>query len=126
METVRLLVGAKAFQVAAGGLLALALGAALGVGLGSDHPAAANVETITSTGISTLAAPPASTVHSTITTTRRGHTVLVPVSSVLPGATRTVSTPPHTVTHTATATVTQTSTVTQTGPTTTVTVTVTT
>ena len=56
LAIVRLLTGSNAFRMTAATLLAVALGAALGIGLGSNQPAAANVETITSTGVSTLPA----------------------------------------------------------------------
>jgi hypothetical protein len=58
METLRLIVGSKAFATIAGGSLLMILGAALGVAIGSDSSsnAATSLRTITKDGTTRVVA----------------------------------------------------------------------
>ena len=58
METLRLILGSKAFATIAGGSLLMVLGAALGVAIGSDSSssAATSLSTITKNGTTRIVA----------------------------------------------------------------------
>jgi ABC-type glycerol-3-phosphate transport system substrate-binding protein len=122
METLRLILGSKAFATIAGGSLLMVLGAALGVAIGSDSSsnAATSRLTITKNGTTRIVAVSAKPETKTVK-----HTVIKRKTVHKPGSTsvQTVTGPSQTVTHTVTqthtvkvpTTVTQTITVT-TGP----------
>jgi hypothetical protein len=121
METVRLILGSKAFATIAGGSLLMVLGAALGVAIGSnpDSSAATELSTITKNGTTRIVAVSAKpktkivkhkvkvTVTKKKTVTEPGgtsvHTITGPTHTVTDVRTRTVTT---TVTSTTTQTVT--------------------
>ena len=116
METLRLILGSKAFATIAGGSLLMILGAALGVAIGSDpSSSAATLQTVTRNGTTRIVAvsakPETKTVRPRVTVTKR-KTVNKPGSTSV----RTVTGPTHTVTVKRTQTVTTTvpTTVTQT------------
>jgi hypothetical protein len=120
METVRLILGSKAFATIAGGSLLMVLGAALGVAIGSnpDSSAATELSTITKNGTTRIVAvsakPKTKIVKHKVTVTKK-NTVKGP------GATsfQTVTSPPRTITVVRTRTVTTTATSTVTSVTTT-------
>ena len=114
METLRLILGSKAFATIAGGSLLVVLGAALGVAIGSDpNSSAATLSTITKNGTTRIVA-----VSAKPTTVNRKVKVTVTKKKTVtePGGTsvHTVTGPTHTVTHTRTVTQTVPTTVTQT------------
>ena len=119
METLRLILGSKAFATIAGGSLLMILGAALGIAIGSDpsSSAATSLSTVTRNGTTRIVAvsakPETKTVKHRVTVTKRKT-----VNRPGPGSTsvRTVTGPTHTVTVKRTQTVTTTvaTTVTQT------------
>ena len=115
METLRLIVGSKAFATIAGGSLLMILGAALGVAIGSDSSsnAATSLETITKNGTTRIVAvsakPQTKIVKHRVTVTKK-KTVSGPGSTSL----RTVTGPGQTQTVTRTRTVTVPTTVTTT------------
>ena len=116
METVRLILGSKAFATIAGGSLLMILGAALGVAIGSDpSSSAATLSTITKNGTTRIVAVSAKPT----TVDRKVKVTVVKKKTVRePGGTsvHTVTGPTHTVTdvRTRTVTTTVTSTTTQT------------
>jgi hypothetical protein len=117
METLRLILGSKAFATIAGGSLLMVLGAALGVAIGSDSSssAATSLATITRNGttrIVAVSAKPKTVDRKVKVTVTRKKTVNEQGSTSV----RTITGPTQTVTDTRTRTVTQT--VTQTVPTT--------
>jgi len=117
METVRLILGSKAFATIAGGSLLMVLGAALGVAIGSDSSSNASTSrlTITKNGTTRIVAvsakPETKTVKHTVT---RRKTVHKPGSTSVQTVTGPGQTVTHTVTQTHTVTVTVPTTVTQT------------
>ena len=123
METVRLILGSKAFATIAGGSLLMVLGAALGVAIGSDPSsnAATSLETVTKNGTTRIVAvsakPDTKTVKHTVT---KRKTVTKPAATST--SVQTVTGPSQTVTHTVTQThtvkvpTTVTQTITVTGP----------
>jgi len=122
METLRLILGSKAFATIAGGSLLMVLGAALGVAVGSDSSsnAATSLQTVTKNGttrIVAVSAKPQTKIEKHTVTKRK--TVTKPASTST--SVQTVTGPSQTVTHIVTrtqkvpTTVTQTVTVT-TGP----------
>ncbi len=120
METVRLILGSKAFATIAGGSLLMVLGAALGVAIGSDpnSSAATELSTITKNGttrIVAVSAKPKTVKHKVIVTKKK--TVKGPGSTAT--SFQTVTGPPRTVTVVRTHTVTTTATTTITSVTTT-------
>jgi hypothetical protein len=122
METLRLILGSKAFATIAGGSLLMVLGAALGVAIGSDSSssAATSLLTITKNGttrIVPVSAKPKIIRHRVQVTVTKKKTVTEPGGTSI----HNVTGPTHTVTKTKTKTVTTTvpTTVTQTVTTTT-------
>jgi hypothetical protein len=119
METVRLILGSKAFATIAGGSLLMVLGAALGVAIGSDSSsnAATSHLTVTKNGTTRIVAvsakPETKTVKHTVT---KRKTVHKPGSTSIQTQTQTqtVTGPSQTVIHTVTQTKTVPTTVTQT------------
>jgi hypothetical protein len=117
METLRLILGSKAFATIAGGSLLMVLGAALGVAIGSDpnSSAATELSTITKNGTTRIVAvsakPKTKIVKHKVTVTKK-KTVKGPGSTAT--SFQTVTGPTHTVTdvrtHTVTTTVTSTTT----------------
>jgi uncharacterized protein (DUF58 family) len=123
METLRLILGSKAFATIAGGSLVMVLGAALGVAIGSDSSsnAAASRLTVTKNGTTRIVAvsakPETKTVKHTVTKRKTVHkpgstSIQTVTGPTVTGPSQTVI---HTVTKTVPTTVTQTVTVT-TGP----------
>ena len=117
METLRLILGSKAFATIAGGSLLMILGAALGVAIGSDSSSAAatSLSTITKNGttrIVAVSAKPTTVDHKVKVTVTKRKTLTEPGGTSV----RTVTGPTHTVTDVRTRTVTNTvpTTVTQT------------
>jgi hypothetical protein len=120
METLRLILGSKAFATIAGGSLLMVLGAALGVAIGSDSSsnAATSLQTVTKNGTTRIVAvsakPETKTVKHTVT---KRKTVNKPGSTsvqTVTGPTKTVTGPTKTVVVTQTHTVTVPTTVTST------------
>ena len=107
METLRLILGSKAFATIAGGSLLMVLGAALGVAIGSDSSSAAatSLATITKNGTTRIVA-----VSAKPTTVKHRVTVTKKKTVKEPGGTsvHTVTGPTHTVTDVRTQTVTNT------------------
>jgi hypothetical protein len=115
METLRLILGSKAFATIAGGSLLMVLGAALGVAIGSDSSsnAATSLQTVTRNGttrIVAVSAKPKTVVHKV--TVKKRKVVKGPGSTSF----ETVTAEPHTVIRTHTVTETVTSTITTTAP----------
>ena len=115
MDTLRLILGSKAFATIAGGSLLMVLGAALGVAIGSDSSsnAATSLKTVTGNGttrIVAVSAKPKTVDRKVKVTITKKRTVKGPGSTSV----QTVTGP----THTETRTVTRTQTVTTTVPTT--------
>jgi len=116
MDTLRLILGSKAFATIAGGSLLMVLGAALGVAIGSDSSSTAattSLKTVTKDGttrIVAVSAKPKTVDHKVKVTITKKRTVKSPGSTSV----QTVTGP----THTETRTVTKTQTVTTTVPTT--------
>jgi hypothetical protein len=115
METLRLILGSKAFATIAGGSLLMVLGAALGVAIGSDSSshAATSLQTLTKNGttrIIAVSAKPKTVVHKV--TVKKKKTVKGPGTTSF----ETVTAPAHTVVRTHTVTDTVTSTITVTAP----------
>ena len=119
METLRLILGSKAFATIAGGALLMVLGAALGIAIGSDpsSSAATTLSTVTKNGTTRIVAvsakPETKTVKHRVTvkkTKTKTKTVTGPGSTSV----KTVTGPAQTVTTTKTRTVTVPTTVTQT------------
>ena len=115
METLRLILGSKAFATIAGGSLLMVLGAALGVAIGSDSSssAATSLLTITKNGttrIVPVSAKPKVIRHRVKVTVTKKKTVTEPGGTSI----HTVTGPTHTVTKTKTVTTTVPTTVTQT------------
>ena len=115
METLRLILGSKAFATIAGGSLLMILGAALGVAIGSDSnsSAATSLATITRNGttkIVAVSAKPTTVKHKVKVTVTKKRTVTGPGGTSV----RTVTGPTQTVTHVRTVTTTVPTTVTQT------------
>ena len=119
METLRLILGSKAFATIAGGALLMVLGAALGIAIGSDpsSSAATTLSTVTKNGTTRIVAvsakPETKTVKHRVTvkkTKTKTQTVTGPGSTSV----KTVTGPAQTVTTTKTRTVTVPTTVTQT------------
>ena len=108
METVRLILGSKAFATIAGGLLLMILGAALGVAIGSDSSSsAATLSTITKNGttrIVAVSAKPKTVDHKVKVTVTKKKTVREPGATSV----RNVTGPTRTVTDIRTRTVTTT------------------
>ena len=109
METVRLILGSKAFATIAGGSLLMILGAALGVAIGSDpsSSAATTLSTITKNGttrIVAVSAKPKTVDHKVKVTVTKKKTVKEPGGTSV----HTVTGPTHTVTDVRTRTVTTT------------------
>lgn len=105
METLRLILGSKAFATIAGGSLLLILGAALGIAVGSDSTSAAatSLSTITKNGttrIVAVSAKPTTVDHKVKVTVVKPKTVTAPGGTSV----HTVTGPTHTVTHTVTTT----------------------
>jgi hypothetical protein len=101
METLRLILGSKAFATIAGGSLLLILGAALGVAVGSDSSSAAatSLSTITENGttrIVAVSAKPTTVDHKVKVTVVKRKTVTAPGGTSF----HTVTGPTRTVTHT--------------------------
>ena len=118
METLRLILGSKAFATIAGGSLLMVLGAALGVAIGSDSSSsAATLSTITKNGttrIVAVSAKPTTVDRKVKVTVTKKKTVTEPGGTsvhTVTGPTRTV-TQTRTVTSTVPTTVTQTITIT--------------
>ena len=120
METLRLILGSKAFATIAGGSLLMVLGAALGVAIGSDSSshAATSLETVTKNGTTRIVAvsakPDTKTVKDTVT---KRKTVNKPGSTsvqTVTGPAQTVTGPTKTVVSTQIHTVTVPTTVTST------------
>ncbi|MGH3073502.1 MAG: hypothetical protein ACRDQC_01165 [Gaiellales bacterium] len=113
METLRLILGSKAFATIAGGSLLMILGAALGVAIGSDSnsSAATSLATITRNGTTKIVAVSAkpTTVKHRITITKK-KTVTGPSGTSV----RTITGPTQTVTNVRTVTKTVPTTVTTT------------
>jgi hypothetical protein len=122
METLRLILGSKAFATIAGGSLLLILGAALGVAVGSDSTsgAATSLSTITRNGTTRIVAVSAkpTTVDHKVKVTRH-KTVTEPGTTAVHNITGPTQT--ETVTRTRTVRITVVSTVTAPPPTSTVT-----
>jgi hypothetical protein len=114
METLRLILGSKAFATIAGGSLLMVLGAALGVAIGSDSSSsAATLSTITKNGttrIVAVSAKPTTVDHKVKVTVTKRKTVTEPGGTSV----HTVTGPTQTVTKTRTVTLTVPTTVTQT------------
>lgn len=115
METLRLILGSKAFATIAGGLLLMVLGAALGIAIGSDpsSSAATTLSTVTRNGTTRIVAVSAKPETKTVkhkVTVKKTKTVTGPGSSSV----KTVTGPAQTVTTTKIRTVTVPTTVTQT------------
>jgi hypothetical protein len=117
METVRLILGSKAFATIAGGSLLMVLGAALGVAIGSDSRsnAATSLQTVTKNGTTRIVAvseKPKTVNHKVKVTVTKKKTVTEPGGTSV----HTITGPTHTVTdvRTRTVTTTVTSTTTQT------------
>ena len=113
METLRLILGSKAFATIAGGSLLMILGAALGVAIGSDSnsSAATSLATITRNGttkIVAVSAKPTTVKHKVKVTVTKKRTVTGPGGTSV----RTVTGPTQTVTHVRTVTTTVPTTVT--------------
>ena len=109
METVRLILGSKAFATIAGGSLLMILGAALGVAIGSDpsSSAATTLSTITKNGttrIVAVSAKPKTIDHKVKVTVIKKKTVREPGGTSV----HTITGPTHTVTDVRTRTVTST------------------
>jgi hypothetical protein len=115
METLRLILGSKAFATIAGGSLLMVLGAALGVAIGSDSSSSAATSLLTITKNGTTRIVPVSA-KPTIIKRRVKVTVTKKKTVTEPGGTsiHTVTGPTHTVTKTKTVTTTVPTTVTQT------------
>ena len=118
METLRLILGSKAFATIAGGSLLMVLGAALGVAIGSDpSSSAATLSTVTKNGttrIVAVSAKPTTVDRKVKVTVTKKKTVTEPGGTsvhTVTGPTRTV-TQTRTVTSTVPTTVTQTITIT--------------
>ena len=119
METLRLILGSKAFATIAGGSLLMILGAALGIAIGSDSSssAATSLATITKNGttrIVAVSAKPKTVDRKVKVTVTKRKTVTEPGGTSVrnvTGPTRTV-TQTRTVTNTVTSTVTSTTTIT--------------
>lgn len=117
METLRLIVGSKAFATIAGGSLLMILGAALGVAIGSDSSsnAATSERTITENGttriVAVAAKPDTRTVKHRVTVTRKKTRIVTSAGST---SVKTVTGPTRTRVVTTTRTVTVPTTVTQT------------
>ena len=99
METLRLILGSKAFATIAGGSLLMILGAALGVAIGSDSnsSAATSLATITRNGttkIVAVSAKPTTVKHKVKVTVTKKRTVTGPGGTSV----RTVTGPTQTVT----------------------------
>jgi hypothetical protein len=118
METLRLIVGSKAFATIAGGSLLMVLGAALGVAIGSDSSSNAALETITRNGTTRIVAvsakPETTTVKHRVTVTRHKTKTVTEPGTTSVKTVKTVKGPAQTVTVTRTSTVTVPTTVTQT------------
>ena len=115
METLRLILGSKAFATIAGGSLLMVLGAALGVAIGSDSSSSAATSLLTITKNGTTRIVPVSAKPKTVS--RRVKVTVTKKKTVTePGGTsiHTVTGPTHTVTKTKTVTTTVPTTVTQT------------
>jgi hypothetical protein len=117
METLRLILGSKAFATIVGGSLLMVLGAAIGVAIGSDSSsnAATSLQTVTKNGttrIVAVSAKPKTVKHKVKVTVTRKKTVTEPGGTSV----HTITGPTHTVTdvRTRTVTTTVTSTTTQT------------
>jgi hypothetical protein len=123
MDTLRLILGSKAFATIAGGSLLMILGAALGIAIGSDpsSSAATTLSTVTKNGTTRIVAvsakPETKTVKHKVTVKKtKTKTVTGPGSTSV----RTVTGPAQTLTVTKTRTVTVPTTITQTVTTSTV------
>lgn len=124
METLRLIVGSKAFATIAGGSLLMVLGAALGVAIGSDsssNAATTTLKTVTKNGttrIVAVSAKPKTVDRKVKVTITKKRTVKGPGSTSVQTVTGPTQTKTVTKTHTVTTTVPTTITITTTGTTT--------